>query len=124
MAENIDSGKAFKILSYNVWFREDLELHKRMKAIGDLVQLHSPDFICFQVSIFMLTIFIFDEIFNLCGFVYFGPLLPQEVTPNIYDIFKRSTWWSGYRCSVSSELDYSRPYFCMVVNLTSFIPWL
>ncbi|KAL2628297.1 hypothetical protein AAZV13_07G224100 [Glycine max] len=80
-------GKAFKILSYNVWFREDLELHKRMKAIGDLVQFHSPDFICFQ-----------------------------EVTPNIYDIFKRSTWWSGYRCSVSSEMDYSRPYFCMVLS--------
>lgn len=124
MAENIDTGKAFKILSYNVWFREDLELHKRMKAIGDLVQFHSPDFICFQVSIFMLTIFIFDEIFNLCGFVYFGPLLPQEVTPNIYDIFKGSAWWSVYCCSVSSEMAYSRPYFCMLVILTSLLPWL
>lgn len=56
VAENAESGKAFstfKVLSYNVWFREDLELQKRMKAIGDLVQLHSPDFICFQVSIFV-----------------------------------------------------------------------
>ncbi|KAJ1405574.1 Endonuclease/exonuclease/phosphatase [Sesbania bispinosa] len=91
VAEDIDdSGKAFnslKILSYNVWFREDMELHKRMKAIGDLVQLHSPDFICFQ-----------------------------EVTPNIYDIFKQSTWWSVYHCSVSSEMAYSRPYFCMVLS--------
>ncbi|KAK7264463.1 hypothetical protein RJT34_32072 [Clitoria ternatea] len=90
VAENLDSGNAFssfKILSYNVWFREDLELHKRMKAIGDIVQLHSPDFICFQ-----------------------------EVTPNIYDIFKQSTWWNGYRCSVSSEMAYSRPYFCMVLS--------
>ncbi|TKY53999.1 Tyrosyl-DNA phosphodiesterase 2 [Spatholobus suberectus] len=88
--ENTDTGKAlssFKILSYNVWFREDLELHKRMKAIGDLVQLHSPDVICFQ-----------------------------EVTPNIYDIFKQSPWWSVYRCSVSSEMAYSRPYFCMVLS--------
>lgn len=40
---------SLKILSYNVWFREDLEVHKRMKAIGDLIQLHSPDLICFQV---------------------------------------------------------------------------
>jgi len=40
---------SFKILSYNVWFREDLEVHKRMKSIGDLIQLHSPDIICFQV---------------------------------------------------------------------------
>ncbi|KAK7363759.1 hypothetical protein VNO77_05914 [Canavalia gladiata] len=88
--DNIDSVKAFgslKILSYNVWFREDLELHKRMKAIGDLVQLHSPDLICFQ-----------------------------EVTPNIYDIFKQSCWWNVYRCSVSSEMAYSKPYFCMLLS--------
>lgn len=38
-----------KIMSYNVWFREDLEVHARMRAIGDLIQLHSPDIICFQV---------------------------------------------------------------------------
>ncbi|KAK2359042.1 hypothetical protein P8452_78035 [Trifolium repens] len=85
--ENVDSGKDLKILSYNVWFREDLELHKRMKAIGDLVLLHSPDFICFQ-----------------------------EVTPDIYDIFKRSTWWDVYHCSVSSEKAHSRPYFCMQLS--------
>ncbi|CAJ2649488.1 unnamed protein product [Trifolium pratense] len=88
--EKVDSGKkigSLKILSYNVWFREDLELHKRMKAIGDLVLLHSPDFICFQ-----------------------------EVTPDIYDIFKRSAWWDVYHCSVSSEKAHSRPYFCMQLS--------
>ncbi|XP_065879918.1 uncharacterized protein [Euphorbia lathyris] len=78
---------SFKILSYNVWFREDLELHKRMKAIGDLIQLHSPEVICFQ-----------------------------EVTPNIYDIFRRSSWWKTYSCSVSNELELSRPYFCMLLS--------
>lgn len=51
-----DSGSAkglnkLKILSYNVWFREDLELQKRMKALGDLIELHSPEVICFQVLI-------------------------------------------------------------------------
>lgn len=48
-----DSGASFsclKILSYNVWFREDLELNLRMRAIGHIVQLHSPHLICFQVS--------------------------------------------------------------------------
>jgi len=58
--ERVDSGKgvsSLKILSYNVWFREDLELEKRMKAIGDLVLLHSPDFICFQVSSSLHIIF-------------------------------------------------------------------
>ncbi|XP_057421503.1 uncharacterized protein LOC130715423 [Lotus japonicus] len=82
-----DVGTSLKILSYNVWFREDLELQKRMKAIGDLVHLHSPDLICFQ-----------------------------EVTPNIYDIFKKSTWWSVYQCSVSADKAYSRPYFCMLLS--------
>lgn len=42
-------SKVLKILTYNVWFREDLEMHERMKAIGDLIELHSPDIICFQV---------------------------------------------------------------------------
>ncbi|EEF43851.1 hydrolase, putative [Ricinus communis] len=43
------ASSSFKILSYNVWFREALEVHKRMKALGDIIQLHSPDVICFQV---------------------------------------------------------------------------
>ncbi|XP_059624268.1 uncharacterized protein LOC132267196 [Cornus florida] len=79
--------RSLKILSYNVWFREDLEMHKRMKALGDLIQLHSPDLICFQ-----------------------------EVTSNIYDIFQQSSWWKVYSCSVSSEMAFTRPYFCMQLS--------
>ncbi|KAI9128414.1 hypothetical protein K1719_001407 [Acacia pycnantha] len=85
-----DLGKSLsslKILSYNVWFREDLEVHKRMKAIGDLIQHHNPDLIFFQ-----------------------------EVTPNIFDILKESSWWNVYRCSVSLNKAYSRQYFCMVLS--------
>ncbi|XP_028762991.1 uncharacterized protein LOC114721337 [Neltuma alba] len=84
------SGKplsSLKILSYNVWFREDLEVHKRMEAIGDLIQHHNPDLICFQ-----------------------------EVTPNIFDIFKEASWWNVYRCSVSFDKAYSRQYFCVVLS--------
>ncbi|KAK4858554.1 hypothetical protein QYF36_018298 [Acer negundo] len=44
--------------STDLFISEDLEMHRRMKAIGDLIQLHSPDLVCFQ-----------------------------EVTPNIYDYF-------------------------------------
>lgn len=44
-------SSAVKILSYNVWFG-DLEIHKRMEALGELIQLHSPDVICFQVCHF------------------------------------------------------------------------
>ncbi|KAF8391534.1 hypothetical protein HHK36_023839 [Tetracentron sinense] len=78
---------ALKILSYNVWFREELEMYNRMKALGDLIQQHSPDLICFQ-----------------------------EVTPNIYDAFKKFSWWKVYRCSVSNEMANTRPYFCMQLS--------
>ncbi|KAJ7946305.1 tyrosyl-DNA phosphodiesterase 2 [Quillaja saponaria] len=90
LTEDTNSGEdisSLKILSYNVWFREDLEVHKRMKAIGDLIQLHSPEFICFQ-----------------------------EVTPNIYDIFRQSSWWKTYDCSVSKEVADRRAYFSMVLS--------
>ncbi|CAO2823647.1 unnamed protein product [Amaranthus hypochondriacus] len=86
--ENLENLKevsnAIKILSYNVWFAEDLEVHRRMQAIGDLIQLHAPDVICLQ-----------------------------EITPNIYNILQNSTWWKKYRCSVSYERATSEVYFCM-----------
>ncbi|KAL2321981.1 hypothetical protein Fmac_026360 [Flemingia macrophylla] len=69
VSENTDSRTAsssFKILNYNVWFREDLELHKRMKVIGDLVQLHSPDAISL-ISGFTLPYLLW--FLNLCAFV-------------------------------------------------------
>ncbi|KAJ3674804.1 hypothetical protein LUZ60_005420 [Juncus effusus] len=75
------------LMSYNVWFREDLELVKRMQAIGDLILLHKPDLICFQ-----------------------------EVTPNIYTLFQNSSWWKDYQCSVSRQLALERPYFCMLMS--------
>jgi hypothetical protein len=59
VAEGTGSGtlpSSLKILSYNVWFREDLEMHKRMKALGDLIQLHSPELICFQATSRSLTL--------------------------------------------------------------------
>ncbi|KAI3821614.1 hypothetical protein L1987_09183 [Smallanthus sonchifolius] len=55
-----------------------------MRAIGDIIQLHSPDVICLQ-----------------------------EVTPDIYAIFQRSNRWKSYRCSLSIDKANSRPYLCM-----------
>ncbi|EYU27772.1 hypothetical protein MIMGU_mgv1a007120mg [Erythranthe guttata] len=59
-------------------------MHKRMKALGDLIELHSPDVICFQ-----------------------------EVTPSFYEIFRKSNWWKGYRCSISNGKAFPAAYFCM-----------
>ncbi|XP_071698691.1 uncharacterized protein [Rutidosis leptorrhynchoides] len=79
--------RTLKILSYNVWFAEEIELRIRMRAIGDIIQLHSPDVICFQ-----------------------------EVTSNIYALFQRSKWWNSYKCSLSLEQASTRPYFCMQLS--------
>jgi tyrosyl-DNA phosphodiesterase 2 len=46
--------KTVKIMTYNVWFRRYIELSIRMNAIGDLIQHHTPDLICFQVQIFSI----------------------------------------------------------------------
>ncbi|KAG8066686.1 hypothetical protein GUJ93_ZPchr0004g39674 [Zizania palustris] len=79
--------KTFKIMTYNVWFREDIELPSRMDALGDLIQLHSPDLICFQ-----------------------------EVTPYIYQLLKKSDWWQEYECLLPHEIAMWRPYYCMQMS--------
>ncbi|KAL6594101.1 hypothetical protein ACP70R_049002 [Stipagrostis hirtigluma subsp. patula] len=79
--------KTIKIMTYNVWFREEVELIRRMNAIGNLIQHHKPDLICFQ-----------------------------EVTPNIYLLFEESNWWQGYKCSLSHEKAMERPYYCMQMS--------
>ncbi|GAA0160005.1 hypothetical protein LIER_16660 [Lithospermum erythrorhizon] len=80
-------GNFLKIMTYNVWFREDLELYRRMSALGELIQLHSPDIICFQ-----------------------------EVTSDIYDIFKGTSWWKTYSCSVPRDKASTSAYFCMQLS--------
>lgn len=100
-----------KIMSYNLWFREDLELRKRMKTIGDLIQLHSPDLICFQVISVIITC-----LCNVELSVTYNRAVLQEVTPKIYDLLSNSSWWKVYRCSVSKEMSDSKPYYCMLVS--------
>lgn len=113
----LQASKTLKILSYNVWFREDLEMHKRMKALGDLIQMHSPDLICFQVLYFPFSI-PFNMIINVFMSFHgsYGHVALQEVTPNIYNIFQQSSWWKAYRCSVANEMAFTRSYFCMQVR--------
>ncbi|KAK3153655.1 hypothetical protein QOZ80_2BG0179150 [Eleusine coracana subsp. coracana] len=79
--------KTFKILTYNVWFREDLELSRRMNAIGNLIKHHSPDILCLQ-----------------------------EVTPYIYVLMQTSDWWQQYKCLLSQENSIGRPYYCMQLS--------
>jgi tyrosyl-DNA phosphodiesterase 2 len=75
------------VLSYNVWFREDLELQARLEAIGDVILEHRPHIVFFQ-----------------------------EVTEDIYKIFQRASWWKSYDCSVKPGLAAQRAYFCMQLS--------
>ena len=47
---------------------------------------------------------------------YDGHFAPQEVTPNIYEIFQQSSWWREYNCSISKQMAFSTRYFCMQVH--------
>ncbi|KAH0468891.1 hypothetical protein IEQ34_002123 [Dendrobium chrysotoxum] len=51
------ASKLIKVMSYNVWSREDVEVIKRMEAIGQLIQKHSPNIIFFQLSKLPVTTF-------------------------------------------------------------------
>lgn len=90
-----DENQPIVILTYNVWFREDLELLARMSAIGAIILEHKPHLICLQ-----------------------------EVTPNIYNIFQCSAWWQDYRCSVSPDLASKRAYFCIQLSRISSIEFV
>ncbi|KAG6523370.1 hypothetical protein ZIOFF_013226 [Zingiber officinale] len=69
------SRSLIKILSYNVWFHEDLELHGQMEALGNLIEQYAPDFICFQ-----------------------------EVTPIIFVIFQNSNWLKHSNCLLPQQM--------------------
>ncbi|KAI3428797.1 hypothetical protein D9Q98_007616 [Chlorella vulgaris] len=59
-----------RLLTWNVWFREDLHVTARMAAIGAVVQARQPHFVCLQ-----------------------------EVTPLIYRLLAESPWWRCYHAS-------------------------
>ncbi|KAM3299732.1 hypothetical protein ACQJBY_040968 [Aegilops geniculata] len=70
-------SKAIKIMTYNVCFGKDYELHSRILALGNIIQHHSPDLICLQ-----------------------------EVTPEIHGLLEKSAWWPEYKCFISREMEY------------------
>lgn len=102
-----------------MWFREDLEMHKRMKALGDLIESHSPDVMCFQVfsNLFIKLIRDFINSHPCCLFCLdtYAYVILQEVTPSFYGIFQKSSWWKRYCCSIPDETAFPGAYFCMQV---------
>ena len=51
-----DGNLSIVVLTYNVWFREDLELTARMNAIGGIICEHNPHFVCLQVCMLSFII--------------------------------------------------------------------
>ncbi|XP_073006257.1 uncharacterized protein [Typha latifolia] len=78
--------RMIKIMSYNVW-SGDMEIHARMESISSLILKHSPDVVFFQ-----------------------------EITPEIYEIFRSFKWWKSYNCSVSPDEAETKKYFPMLLS--------
>lgn len=63
--------RSVTLLTYNVWFREDVAVQERMQGIADVITTAGyPTFLCFQ-----------------------------EMTPRIMAIFASMPWWQRYVCS-------------------------
>ncbi|KAL4428035.1 hypothetical protein ABPG75_002124 [Micractinium tetrahymenae] len=62
------------LLTWNVWFKEEVHLQARMAAIGDVIQAQRPTFVCLQ-----------------------------EVTPRIHQLFSASPWWRDYSASPAPQ---------------------
>lgn len=66
------------LLTYNVWFREDVALLDRMAGIEEVIkECNYPHFICFQ-----------------------------EVTPNILSLWTKAAWWQRYHASPVRHQQY------------------
>ncbi|XP_020256747.1 uncharacterized protein LOC109833479 isoform X1 [Asparagus officinalis] len=76
-----------RILCYNICGNGYFRLPNRMQAIDKLIQKYLPAII-----------------------------LLQEVTPEIYKIFKKCSWWGSYRSSVEPE-KATRKCFCLVLSM-------
>ncbi|XP_039118293.1 5'-tyrosyl-DNA phosphodiesterase-like [Dioscorea cayenensis subsp. rotundata] len=83
-----DGKTTLKIMSYNVCSNEEVHVNERMKAIGELIEHHSPDIV-----------------------------LLQDVTKHIYEIFMSFSWWDLYKCSVSPEkASRKTEQFCIILS--------
>ncbi|KAG2497060.1 hypothetical protein HYH03_005057 [Edaphochlamys debaryana] len=85
------------VLTWNLWFQEDVELLARMKAVGDIIEREGfPDM-----------------------------LLLQEVTHNMVTIFSQTAWFRRYHCSPVPEQQYFTLLLARrdTVTLPAMQPW-
>lgn len=68
--EAMDKPREVSVLTYNVWFAENVALEARMRGIGEVVRTKAPDVVCFQ-----------------------------EATHRIWQILQMQNWTKQYRAS-------------------------
>jgi tyrosyl-DNA phosphodiesterase 2 len=66
-----------KLLSFNLWFREDVALAVRMRAFGQLLVAERPHVVCLQ-----------------------------EITPLMQSLLARQEWWADYAASPAPPSPY------------------
>ena len=84
----------FTFVTWNVWFREELELKARIDAIGMNIIKYNADCVALQ-----------------------------EVTPNIFEIIQSSNWFlnNNYRFTKIMKSIESLPYFCVLLSKHEFV---
>jgi hypothetical protein len=75
-----------RMLTYNVWFKWEVQGTQRMDAIGDLVTEHSPHFIALQ-----------------------------ECIPGYVKYFETKRWYQDYHSSYERHRDDAIPYFTVLL---------
>ncbi|KAG2432061.1 hypothetical protein HYH02_013129 [Chlamydomonas schloesseri] len=91
-------NRPVSILTWNLWFDEEMELVARMKAVGDIIEREGhPDLLLFQ-----------------------------EVTHNMVLLFSQTAWYRRYHCSpLPREQPYFTLVLARrdTVTLTALQPW-
>jgi tyrosyl-DNA phosphodiesterase 2 len=95
-SHSTETNSRLTILSYNLWFREDVQVHSRMEAISHIISTavanDLPDILCFQ-----------------------------EMTPFIYHLLSNTSWWRQYTARPEPEEFGRMRYFTVLLwknNLT------
>ncbi|GFR50718.1 hypothetical protein Agub_g12975 [Astrephomene gubernaculifera] len=91
-------ARTLSVLTYNLWFNEEVELVARMRAVGDIIEREGfPDLLLFQ-----------------------------EVTQNIALLFRQSAWFRRYHCSPVPDQPYFTLLLARrdTATLPAMQPWM
>eukprot|EP00485_Elphidium_margaritaceum_P007766 CAMPEP_0202703884 /NCGR_PEP_ID=MMETSP1385-20130828/16677_1 /ASSEMBLY_ACC=CAM_ASM_000861 /TAXON_ID=933848 /ORGANISM="Elphidium margaritaceum" /LENGTH=453 /DNA_ID=CAMNT_0049361805 /DNA_START=22 /DNA_END=1383 /DNA_ORIENTATION=- len=82
------------VITWNVWFNEELRVIERMKAIGETIEAYNADIVCLQ-----------------------------EVTPLILDILQSAAWYKQYESTILPNHGFFQglTYFNVILTKHEFV---